>query len=311
MAKRSLKSSSSINEPVNNHFMEEQRMKKTNFLKKAVMVTSAMVLAAAISVACSNAAVDTNPFEYSEDLVLTLDEADQHAIQTQSVEADGLVDSEEAIPVTKHEGKVLNTIPIKVEKTETVSKDSSKETAEDSKKAAKENTEVTADTTKDVYPAPIQISQVQPVPETEPAILEVIPVEESEESFEEETSQGSDEEPASGQATEHVHTWVTETIHHDEETHEETVTETVHYDAVTESEYVPVIVCECGGRFDDGKEFDEHECDTCQWSCLDWEKRTVEVSPARDEEVTKTVTITDHGAWDEVITKCSGCGQCK
>ena len=116
------------------------------------------------------------------------------------------------------------------------------------------------------------------------------------------------EAPAPAQPEVHVHNWITNIIHHDAVTHQETVTNTIHHDAVTEYEYVPVIVCECGGRFYDGAEFDAHECDTCQWSCLDWDKITTEVSPAWDEEVTETVTITDSPAWDEVYTYCSDCG---
>lgn len=171
----------------------------------------------------------------------------------------------------------------KEETTETVEKPSTSEKKEDSKPSTQSTT---SEKKEEVAVQPEQVVE-QPVYVETPA------------------------ENNTPQPAVHEHNWVAETIHHDAVTHQETVTNTVHHDAVTEYEYVPVIVCECGGRFDDGAEFDAHECDTCQWSCLDWEKRTTEVSPAWDEEVTETVTITDSPAWDEVIYRCSGCGQCR
>lgn len=113
----------------------------------------------------------------------------------------------------------------------------------------------------------------------------------------------------------HEHNWIAETIHHDAVTHQETVTttETIHHDAVTTTETVPVFVCECGARFYDGNEKNEHKRNNgCCSDTLLWEDRTVEVSPAWDEVVTKTetVTITDKAAWDEVIYHCE-CGATK
>ena len=105
----------------------------------------------------------------------------------------------------------------------------------------------------------------------------------------------------------HEHNWVAETIHHDAETHQETVTKTIHHDAVTETVYY--MLCECGAEFYNSEDLCNHQYSTgCGSSC--GMTKQVEVSPAWDEVVTETVTITDKAAWDEVIYRCS-CGATK
>ena len=289
---------------------------KKNMFKKATVVLA--IVTAALTVGCNSAsenAVFSDPSG-----IISVSEAETMP------ESDGNTDAS----VTKAEEKAsVKTLDVSVPKAEvkSASPKETKETKAEPKETKAETKETETKTQVKSAPktegkevkaeiitaAPAMTAPVlQEVPETVTEELPYVPSAPEETSFESENEADSDYSDSDNSNSEqHTHTWITETIHHDAETHEETVTETVHHDAVTESEYVPVIVCECGGRFDDGKEFDKHECNTCQWSCLDWEKRTVEVSPAWDEEVTETVTVTDHGAWDEVITICSGCGQCK
>ena len=186
-------------------------------------------------------------------------------------------ESEKSEADTKEDKEVSE----KEETTETVEKPSTSEKKEESKPSTQSTT---SEKKEEVAAQPEQVAE-QPVNNEAPV-----------------------ENPAPAQLEVHVHNWVMETIHHDAVTHQETVTNIVHHDAVIEEEYVPVQVCECGGRFYDADSFFNHECDTCQWSCIGWEKITTEVSPAWDEEVTETVTITDSPAWDEVYTYCSDCG---
>ena len=244
--------------------------------------------------------VMNNDLSNTKDSVLIEEKVSPKTLATSEPKEESKLDSKAEVIKTKPEVKESKVEPLK---TKVESKETKAEVEVKTKPAAKTEPKET----EPINPAPVIQKELE-------VVVQEAPVSIPEDSYveeEDETDSDSDSDADSSKPQEHTHTWVEEIIHHDEKTHEETVTETIHHDAVTESEYVPVIVCECGARFDDGKEFDEHECDTCQWSCLDWEKRTIEVSPAEDEEVTKTVTITDSPAWDEVITKCSDCGQYK
>ena len=148
-----------------------------------------------------------------------------------------------------------------------------------------------------------------PIIQEEPEVeVQEAPVSIPEDSFVESEGE-TDSDADSSKPQEHTHTWITETIHHDAKTHEETVTETIHHDAEYETKWYVY--------FDDGsgaanKTYtDDPEWDN--WMDISFGfagpyPERIETTPGWDEEVTKTVTITDSPAWEEVISRCSECG---
>lgn len=97
-----------------------------------------------------------------------------------------------------------------------------------------------------------------------------------------------------GGGSQHVHNWVTQTIHHDAQY------QTIHHDAVTE---VHVICNNCNA--DITGNIDGHFKENILSGCGSYHTTNVVIQDAWDE------TIEISPAWDETFTICSGCNATK